>query len=103
MDGPRPFSSPCCLSASFAVRTAVVALCLGCAPSAAWGQSMRVNTAAMAAGSPPADFEFARTGSGHIGAWQVVNDDTSKDGRAIEQTNTDATDYRFPLAIYKST
>jgi len=31
----------------------------------------------------------------------VVSDVSAAGGRAIEQTSTDKTDYRFPLAIYK--
>jgi glycosyl hydrolase family 59 (putative galactocerebrosidase) len=53
-------------------------------------------------GSAPADFEFARTGSGSAGQWAVVRDETAQSGLALEQSNGEATDYRFPLAIYKS-
>jgi hypothetical protein len=51
-------------------------------------------------GSPPADFQFARTGQGPLGKWIVVSDETSFAGRVIEQSSTDRTDYRFPLAIF---
>jgi hypothetical protein len=51
-------------------------------------------------GAPPEAFAFARTGSGGPGQWAVVADDTA-DGRAIEQSSTEKTDYRFPLAIYQ--
>jgi hypothetical protein len=53
-------------------------------------------------GSPPAGFTFARTGRGDDGEWNVTADPTAAAGRAIEQTNTDRTDYRFPLAIHES-
>jgi hypothetical protein len=53
-------------------------------------------------GSPPAGFTFARTGSGGVGEWNVTADPTATAGRAIEQTSTDRTDYRFPLAIHES-
>jgi hypothetical protein len=53
----------------------------------------------MKLGSPPAGFTFARTGRGEDGAWSVVEDNTAQAGHAIEQTSTDAADYRFPLAI----
>jgi hypothetical protein len=53
------------------------------------------------AGAPPADFEFARTGSGPPGAWAVVSDETADGSYAIEQQSQDRTDYRFPLAIYQ--
>lgn len=53
------------------------------------------------AGAPPAEFDFARTGQGGPSQWAVVADATAVDGAAIEQTSTDRTDYRFPLAILK--
>jgi hypothetical protein len=55
----------------------------------------------MGVGEPPADFETGRTGQGGVARWVVVADTTAAGGRAIEQTSTDKTDYRFPLAIYK--
>ena len=60
-----------------------------------------VAIANMEIGTTPADFKFARTGQGDTGKWTVVNDETSFAGRAIEQSSTDRTDYRFPLAIFK--
>ena len=54
-----------------------------------------------AVGSPPQDFDFWRTGEGGPGRWAVVKDETAQGGVALEQTNTERTDYRFPLAIYK--
>jgi hypothetical protein len=56
----------------------------------------------MTLGSPPAGFTFARTGQGGEGAWTVTADKTASAGRAIEQTSTERTDYRFPLAIHES-
>ena len=47
-----------------------------------------------------ADFTFARTGSGGPGQFVVVDEPTAEGGRAFEQTSTEQTDYRFPLAIY---
>ncbi len=61
-----------------------------------------VAIARMEVGAAPADFEFSRTGQGGQGQWTVVSDPTSFSGRAIEQTSTDRTDYRFPLAIFNS-
>lgn len=55
----------------------------------------------MDAGSPPADFEFWRTGQGGPAQWAIVADATADGGRALEQISTDKTDCRFPLAIYK--
>jgi len=52
-------------------------------------------------GSPPAGFEFARTGQGAEGKW-VVREDTEKTGnRVLVQESADTTDYRFPLAVLK--
>ena len=56
----------------------------------------------MTKASPPPGFTFARTGRGGEGAWTVTADTTAAGGRAIEQTSTDRTDYRFPLAIHES-
>jgi hypothetical protein len=57
-------------------------------------ESMRV-------GVPPEDFDFGLTGQGGPGQWTVVADTTSTGGRAIEQSSTERTDYRFPLAIHR--
>jgi len=51
-------------------------------------------------GKAPADFVFARTGQGAPSQWTVVADETANGDRVIEQSSTDRTDYRFPLAIY---
>jgi len=64
--------------------------------------AMSIAIAKMELGAPPAGFQFARTGQGDLGRWIVVSDETSSAGRAIEQSSTDRTDYRFPLAILDS-
>jgi hypothetical protein len=52
-------------------------------------------------GSPPAGFDFARTGQGAAGKW-VVREDRDKPGnRVLVQVSADPTDYRFPLAVVK--
>ena len=56
----------------------------------------------MKPGSPPGAFTFAHTGQGGPGQWKVVSDPTASGGHAIEQTSTDRTDYRFPLAIHEA-
>jgi glycosyl hydrolase family 59 (putative galactocerebrosidase) len=56
----------------------------------------------MNVGTTPDGFKFARTGQGGPPQWMVVADTTAAGGRAIEQTSTDRTDYRFPLAIYEA-
>jgi hypothetical protein len=61
----------------------------------------RIEIAAMPPGAPPPGFVLALTGSGAAGEWRVVTDADATAGKAIAQTGTDATDYRFPLAIYQ--
>jgi len=55
----------------------------------------------MTVGAAPPEFEFARTGQGGPSQWTVVEDASATRSRAIEQSSTDRTDYRFPLAIYQ--
>src|SRR5262245_45682848 len=54
----------------------------------------------MDVGSTPAGFKFGRTGQGGQGQWTIVSDQSSPEGRVIEQSSADRTDYRFPLAIF---
>jgi len=89
------------------IITGAIAILAGvvlCSASHGFSQSaaMAIAIAKMELGSPPAGFQFARTGQGDLGRWIVVSDDTSFAGRAIEQSSTDRTDYRFPLAILDS-
>jgi hypothetical protein len=58
-----------------------------------------VDLAAVQPGGLPKGFVAARTGHGAPAAWAVVEDPTARGGRALAQTSTDRTDYRFPLAI----
>jgi hypothetical protein len=69
--------------------------------SFAESQKMNVDIASMTIGAAPRDFEFWRTGEGKVGQWAVVSDQSASNRRAIEQSDQDRTDYRFPLAIYK--
>jgi hypothetical protein len=74
-------------------------------PAIALGQGsgpMPANISAAGPSGEPADFTFWRTGGGAAGHWTVVVDPTAANGRAIAQTSKDRTDYRFPLAVYKS-
>ncbi|MGB8138105.1 MAG: hypothetical protein WCF15_15135 [Pseudolabrys sp.] len=57
--------------------------------------------AKMEVGAAPTGFKFARTGQGAPSKWAVVSDATSSGDRVIEQSSTDRTDYRFPLAIFE--
>jgi hypothetical protein len=49
-----------------------------------------------------AEFTLARSGEGAAGEWAIVSDPTAQGGLAIAQVSKDRTDYRFPLAIYKT-
>ena len=50
-------------------------------------------------GSPPAGFEFARTGRGREGSWIVRADPDRPSNHVLVQESADPTDYRFPLAV----
>jgi hypothetical protein len=52
-------------------------------------------------GALPPGFIAERTGGGASADWKIVQDDTMAGGRALAQTSSDRTDYRFPLAIYQ--
>ena len=52
-------------------------------------------------GSPPAGFEFARTGHGVEGKWVVRADKDKPTNHLLVQESSDPTDYRFPLAVVK--
>jgi hypothetical protein len=54
-----------------------------------------------AVGSPPAAFEFARTGRGAQGKWVVRVDRDKSENHVLIQESADPTDYRFPLAVVK--
>jgi hypothetical protein len=76
--------------------TALCAFLLAaCEPAATPG---RADTVTFAVSKGLGDFEFATTGSGQPGEWSIVRDDATQ---ALAQTGTDATDDRFPLAIYR--
>jgi hypothetical protein len=71
------------------------------APSHAQRATTQINIAGMPPGTAPPGFSFGRTGSGAAGDWRVVADPSAAGQKAIAQTSTDTTDYRFPLAIYQ--
>lgn len=101
MDGNRPRLIPLILLVLAVVIIATAILFCG---SDTFSQSAAtvVAIAKMEVGAPPADFQFARTGQGSESRWTVVSDPTSFGGQVIEQSSTDRTDYRFPLAIFNS-
>src|SRR5262245_65555066 len=76
-------------------------ICLTGAASLAQMGAIMIAIDQMKVGAAPAEFEIARTGRGSVGQWTVVTDATAVKGQAIEQTRADATDYRFPLEIYR--
>jgi hypothetical protein len=86
------------------LRFALVASTLACAglPARAETGAAMTSIESMTIGSKPAGFTFSRTGQGGDGEWTVTADTTAAGGRAIEQTSTERTDYRFPLAIHGS-
>jgi len=93
---------------SFPFIQSISAACLGVcllaslrAPAGAQTGPQMIDLQTMKVGAAPADFEFARTGQGKPSQWMVVDDATAPGKRAIEQSSTDRTDYRFPLAIYQ--
>ena len=84
-----------------ALPAAMIAVALGAAAQQTAPGSKTFTFDTDAVGSPPAGFEFARTGQGAEGKW-VVRADADKPGnRVLVQESADATDYRFPLAIVK--
>ncbi|PYQ05737.1 MAG: hypothetical protein DMF83_14470 [Acidobacteria bacterium] len=54
-----------------------------------------------AIGSPPAGFEFGRTGSGPEGKWVVRLEKGGTTNHVLVQESADKTDYRFPVAVVK--
>jgi hypothetical protein len=101
MDRHRLSSSPLI---KLIIADGFAACALACVASAGLAQKgpTMIAIERMDIGSPPAGFEYARTGQGGPGQWIVVSDPDATGGRAIEQSSTERTDYRFPLAIYSS-
>lgn len=101
MNGPRQGQLSIILLFAWALAIAWT-FANGGSSGLAQSAAVMIAIAKMNEGSPPADFDFALTGQGKTGQWSVVADMTATGGRAIEQTDTDRTDYRFPLAIHRS-
>ncbi len=81
-------------------------LLIPAAVPSAWGQQPQTGSKKLTfdqdlVGSPPAGFEFARTGQGAEGKWVVRADKDSPTNHVLVQESADATDYRFPLALVK--
>ena len=79
----------------FAIGAAAIIAVL---PTIVFAQTITFSEANV--GEQPAGFEFARTGSGPLGQWEIVQDDGAEGRKAFAQVSADRTDYRFPLAIY---
>jgi 3-keto-disaccharide hydrolase len=52
-------------------------------------------------GSPPAGFDFGRTGGGAEGKWVVRIEKGGTSNHVLVQESADKTDYRFPVAVLK--
>ena len=84
-----------------AVAAAILALIVLPVAGQAQNGAVEIDLSKMEPGRPPQDFDTSRTGHGAPATWVVVADATATSGRAIAQTSTDRTDYRFPLAVYQ--
>ncbi len=72
------------------------------APSRAQGVTGNVDLSRYPVGPVPPDFLTSRrTGQGAAGDWQMIEDRSAIQGKAIAQLSADPTDYRFPLAVYE--
>ena len=100
MDGMKPLNFP---SINRILAATALACAMACAASAGFAETGAIMIAIdkMTPGAVPTDFEFARTGQGGPAQWTVRSDPSAAAGLAVEQTSTDRTDYRFPLAIYQ--
>jgi hypothetical protein len=76
-----------------------VAFCAIRGTLAAQAQPTKIDFEHQEAGQPAKGFSFALTGQGKPGVWIVRKDDATH-GNVLAQTDADATDYRFPVAIY---
>jgi hypothetical protein len=101
VDGTKPLNFQ---SIKRILAATALACACACAASAGLAEAgaIMITIDKMTPGAAPTDFEFARTGQGEPAQWTVTSDTSAAVGLAIEQTSTDRTDYRFPLAIYQS-
>src|SRR6266852_2808706 len=80
-------------------RIATIGIFLLLVPAGAADES--ITFADVTPGDPIANFEFALTGRGRPGNWQVVVDENARDGKALAQLSKERIRDRFPLAIYQ--
>ena len=83
------------------VRTALVAAPLSMALLGSASGMAKRDFESDAVGSPPAGFEFARTGGGAEGKWVVRVEKGGTTNHVLLQESADPTDYRFPVAVLK--
>jgi len=81
--------------------TVIVAVILSLSAVATPADSSKRDFEADAIGSPPAGFEFGRTGGGAEGKWIVRNEKGADKNHVLVQESADPTDYRFPVAVLK--
>ena len=86
---------------SVARMAIIAAMAASATPAQAEGGPISVSFADAPISALPPGFTAERTGSGAPADWKIVEDDTMAGGRVLAQTNSDRTDYRFPLAIYQ--
>ena len=84
----------------FGAKPAVVAIAVCGSVAALIGQTLRLDFEKDEVGKSPKGFSFGLTGQGKVGAWVVKKDDPAH-GNVLAQTDADATDYRFPVAVYR--
>jgi hypothetical protein len=89
-------SNPPILFAQFLL---ILTLAIALAPAVLAGEPLSFRDTAV--GATPSSFEFALTGRGTAGRWEVIADEAAAGGKALAQLSGDATDDRYPLAIYR--
>ncbi len=80
-------------------KIATIGIFLLLGPAVAADES--ITFADVTPGAPIANFEFALTGQGRPGNWQVVVDENAREGKALAQLSKEKISDRFPLAIYQ--
>ena len=91
---------PLCLVTGVALFLVAVLLAISTTALGKEDGAMRIDPSKLAPNLEP-EFTIWQTGQGGPAEWALVADAMAVGGRAIAQTSTDKTDYRFPLAIYK--
>ncbi len=88
------------MKVTFCALFMVAALGLALGAAAEKKSPVMFNFDADKPGEPPKGFEFGRTGQGAPGKWVVqAEKDAPSAPNVLAQVDTDATDYRFPVAF----